>query len=459
MSDNKKVVRFKKRKGINIGIVIFFIIFIYIAINVTIYFTKDSLSIYEVPEGAKAEENIMTALIIRDEKLINSEKAGYISYLQKDGARIAKGSSVYSVNDSTRLTELVTNGDTPIKLTKDNYAQINHDIQDFKNTYRDDNFSSVYQFKENIKGTVQDLLNSAIIDQANISQEDSSTSYNIVQSNESGIVSFYTDSLNGITKDMVTSEMFQTDQYKKTSLRTSDMVTQNSPIYKLVSSDQWSLIIMLTKEQYDRLSDQKKLTFLMKGDNIEITAQLSLFQKGSDYFGQLSMDKLMSNYINERFLQIEIDFNTEKGLKIPLSSIVEKEFYLVPLNFFTKGANSDKDGLNIEVYNKAGEVSYQFVPTDIYYKDDTYGYVDTNMFELNTWVHSTENSDRIQLSQRDKLTGVYNVNKGYAVFRMIEILQKDKEYCIIKNGTPYGLAAFDHIALDGEKAVDQKIIY
>ena len=89
MSDNK-VVKFKKRKSINIGVIVFLILFLYIAINVYIYFTKDQLTIYEVHEGSTAVDNRITGLILRNETIVNSEKAGYISYYQKEGARVAK---------------------------------------------------------------------------------------------------------------------------------------------------------------------------------------------------------------------------------------------------------------------------------------------------------------------------------------------------------------------------------
>ena len=39
------------------------------------------------------------------------------------------------------------------------------------------------------------------------------------------------------------------------------------------------------------------------------------------------------------FLEVELVINTQSGLKIPVSSIVEKEFYTVPREFMTLGDN------------------------------------------------------------------------------------------------------------------------
>jgi hypothetical protein len=125
------------------------------------------------------------------------------------------------------------------------------------------------------------------------------------------------------------------------------------------------------------------------------------------------------------------------------------------------GADSTEKGLIQEVFNETtGEVTYTFVPTDIYFQDDAYSYVDTLLFPDDAWIHSAiQGSDRYQLSDMNKLTGVYNVNQGYAVFRRIEILDQNDEYCIIKKNTPYGLSAYDQIALDGTTAIEQAIIY
>ena len=59
----------------------------------------------------------------------------------------------------------------------------------------------------------------------------------------------------------------------------------------------------------------------------------------------------------------------------------------------------------------------------------------------------------------NKLTGVYNVNLGYAVFKRVEIIYKNDSYCIVDKNTTYGLSLYDHIALDASTVVEQKIIY
>ena len=56
------------------------------------------------------------------------------------------------------------------------------------------------------------------------------------------------------------------------------------------------------------------------------------------------------------------------------------------------------------------------------------------------------------------LQGVYNINRGYAVFRKVEILFQNQEYTIVNTGTNYGISLYDHIALDSSAIKENEII-
>ena len=461
MSTQNKVVKFKKRKSMNIGIIVFLILFLYIAINVSIYFTKEQMSIYEVHEGSTAVDNHITGIILRDEKIVSSQKAGYISYYQKEGARIAKNDSVYSVDENGQIYNVLANSDIAVEITEKDNAEIKHDIRSFQNSFSDSDFSHTYDFKESAQSTVLDILGSTVIDEGNKLTDTAGVAYryDMVPSAASGIISYYTDSYETITPQTVTDDILQPENYTRTNLRTTEMTTINSPIYKLITSDNWKLVLPLTDTQYNALSTKDRVSFTILDDNFETTAGLTFIPHGSSYYAVLTMDKYMTNYLEERFLDVEIDFNSVEGLKIPVSSIVDKDFYLVPLKFFSMGADSLDNGLIIKTFSESGNVTYPFVKTDIYYDDGAYAYVDTDLFDPGTIIQSSTDSSEYTLSQTSKLKGVYNVNLGYAVFKRIEILYQNEEYCIVDDHTEKGLSAYDQIALDGKTAVNQAIIY
>ena len=61
-------------------------------------------------------------------------------------------------------------------------------------------------------------------------------------------------------------------------------------------------------------------------------------------------------------------------------------------------------------------------------------------------------------TDKDKLTGVYNINKGYAVFKQIKVLASNDDYTIVEAKTPYGISLYDHIALDGKSVKENQTI-
>ena len=58
LKQNKKIVKYRKPFNINIGIIIFIIIFIYLVFNIFSYMTTEHISVYEVEQGTIAENNV-----------------------------------------------------------------------------------------------------------------------------------------------------------------------------------------------------------------------------------------------------------------------------------------------------------------------------------------------------------------------------------------------------------------
>ena len=57
------------------------------------------------------------------------------------------------------------------------------------------------------------------------------------------------------------------------------------------------------------------------------------------------------------------------------------------------------------------------------------------------------------------MEGVYNMNKGYTVFKQIAILASNNEYYVVRKNMDYGLSDYDHIVLDASTVEEGKLIY
>ena len=93
---------------------------------------------------------------------------------------------------------------------------------------------------------------------------------------------------------------------------------------------------------------------------------------------------------------------------------------------------------------------------------DGYYYIeisDQSEIKAGDYLVKPGSSDRFQVGQTAALDGVYNINRGYTVFRQVEILNSNEEYYIVAKGTSYGLSVYDHIVLDASTVTEGAIIY
>ena len=216
----------------------------------------------------------------------------------------------------------------------------------------------------------------------------------------------------------------------------------------------------ISSEIYNDLKEREKIKFTVLEDDFTITAPMSLTENGSEYYIQIDLDEYMVRYINERFLEIDLNISSESGYKIPLTAITQKQFYTIPKSYLTNGGDSNELGIIVESYDTSnGNVNYVFTPTTVYYEDEESAYIGKDAVTEGTYIYNPTTKERSIINTIGTLEGVFNVNKGYAVFRRIERITENDAYCIIEKGTKSGVSLYDHIALDASSVIENAIIY
>ncbi len=143
-----------------------------------------------------------------------------------------------------------------------------------------------------------------------------------------------------------------------------------------------------------------------------------------------------------------------------MSSIVEKEFFLIGKDFVSEGASQGKYSVIRQCYLEDGTISSEVVSTDVYSYDEEAEeyYVDASVLNAGDILYKLDSQETYTVSKRATLIGVYNMNKGYADFKQINILYQNEEYAIVKANTRYGLNVYDYIVLDAEAVSDDQFI-
>ncbi len=208
------------------------------------------------------------------------------------------------------------------------------------------------------------------------------------------------------------------------------------------------------------LKERTSLRFTVKKDDFSFRAPVEFTLRGSDYYMVVNMAYYGTNYLDDRFLELEIMLSQDKGLKIPKTAITTKDFYVIPLQYFTVGGDSNDTGLYVVSYSaQTGQPEYRFMAAEIYYQDSENAYVDKDAFLAQTTIYCPDTQETMTLAQISTLEGVYQVNRGYAVFRRVERVEENGDYVVVAKGTSKGISVYDHIALNAGNVIDSSIIY
>ncbi len=460
-SKPSKVSQYRKPISFNPGVLVFLVIFVYMVIMVVSYFRQSHITPYEVKLGSLAINNTYKGVILRDEKVITSDFSGYINYYARESEKVNAFSMVYTVDSTGKLAEMVNDQSSDeSSISNESLADIRNTISTFAVNFKPENYIDTYDFKYAIEGTTLKLANNAVL--ANIDKlraENYADSIDFGYAPESGVIEYFSDGYEELTAETITPEQVEGVEYEKSVLHSNDLISEGDTAYKLITSELWSIMIEIDEERAQSLADTNYIEVRFLKNNYTAWAAVTILRQNGRIYAKLDFNNSMITFSTDRFVEIELLDNAREGLKIPNSAIVERTFYLIPEDYLTKGGNSQDDGFNRETYLEDGTLSTEFIPVTIYNNVDGNLYVDESVLKVGDYVIKPEDGERYPISKQASLIGVYNINKGYADFKQITILNQNEEYSIVKSNSEYGLAVYDYIALKGDSVTDNDFIY
>ncbi len=436
---------------LNIGTIVFGILFIYILISIFLYVTATHVKSYQVTSGPLARNAEYTGIAVYSEKIVTADAAGYVDYYAADHSKVKKGGVVYGISP-TELQETSIEPDPATLKTISRYCE------EFSQTFLPQNFHDVYSLRYLIEG---ELLNEVLEQRMNSGVSSTSLTLGgstICVAAADGIVCYSMDGYENFNASLLTDAVFDEKSYGMMRLKTGDKVAPGDPVYRLIDSENWSLYIQLTAKQIVKLDSSSNIRVKFLKDGVTQNASFTILQnENGTYFGRLDFTSGLIRYLDSRYIDIELVTNNAVGLKIPVSSILTKQFYTIPEEYSTYGGNKKNIGFLKATTDRSGNATTSFVTPTIYHHTDGKYYVDSSAFHDGDIIIRDGSTDRFIVRDQAALEGVYCMNKGYAVFRRISILDKNEDYCIIEKGTPYGIAQFDNIVENASTVRDSQI--
>ncbi|MBQ9632188.1 MAG: hypothetical protein IJV04_04635 [Lachnospiraceae bacterium] len=461
--ENKKenkdnIIEFKGNSHFNIGIVICVIIFIYVVFRLFNYLTTEQITIYEVKDGSIVSDHTYRALILRDEEIVTADMDGYVYYFAASGGRVGVKSLIYAVDETgSIINNLLSKTGKRKKITGDYFSLTENEMASFVNEYTGSSFQKTYTFKDHLLGSLNALRVDSIMAKhgEEIEAAQMANTYHSYYPGRPGIISYIIDGLEKTTIYDFDPAVFD-KALEDNNIKTKTEIKKGEPAYKLIVSDDWNLVLPIDSELQKELGSERNVHLNFESDGNSAWASVSYTERNDTPYLVLSMDDSMERYSDLRFVNVEITLDEKKGLKIPNSSVVQKEFFVIPRTYFLQGENSRNMGVLVK--GEGGEQS--FVSPTVYKETKNAFYIDDSDVKEGDVLVAPDSVNTYTVgSKRQKLKGVFSINKGYAVFKRIEPIEKNEDYTIIRTDTLYGIALFDRIVLQGDKVKENQIIY
>ena len=264
---------YQRKTKYNIGVILFGIIFIYLVITILAYVTNKKVSVYEVREGSILKDNAYTGLVLRDEQIVKADSDGYVNYFVTEGSKVGSKTNVYSISqnklelDDQDASTSTEDDSASSDLTAEEQASIIQKAHSFTESFRSQQYNDVYNFKNTITDVV--LTNTAQSRQARLQAlVDAGTSGLTVHTADSdGVVVYTIDGYESLTKDDITTDILEKKNYESTTLSNDTLVNSGDPVYKLIMSDDWTVVIELSDTMAQQLAEQSSAKVKFSKDN------------------------------------------------------------------------------------------------------------------------------------------------------------------------------------------------
>lgn len=279
---NPKIVRYRRPLNLNVGMIIFAIIFVYMAFSVYTYMKKDKIQFYEVVEGNIVNDNEYTGIILRDEEVQYTDRAGNINYYIREGKRAAVGTRIYSIDETGSMADfLEDNPDANVTLTDANLSDIKRQLSTFSMNFTEEKFEDIYDLQYSLEAAVIEYVNFNALGNLDALVQQSGISFLQFKSPAAGVVSYAIDGYESLEPSQISAEVFERSGYSKAITKAGDLIEASAPVYKLVKSDNWSIVFPMTEGDVAELGGQSRLKVSFRSQDLELMADFSMIT-GSD---------------------------------------------------------------------------------------------------------------------------------------------------------------------------------
>lgn len=473
-------------------VMIFLFFTIYLCGYIWAFLNRPSVPVEMVTYGSIESASALKGLVVREEYVVTSDRAGMPVYNFSENEKVPKGETICVIKDeetSSAIEDKIDNIDKDIlkslqkrsdlSIFQEDVSRIESNITQLISAYNgkfmNENIMDIASLKNQIAAEMNQRTEiwlteniegvSNLSEEKNQYQQQLADSISTIKAEKSGLLSFQIDG----QEDVLTPENLDAIEEKQVSaqitpkyLSKTGAVEQNEVMFKIVTSNKWYIVSYLPPEVVSGWQEGE-LKYLYTTINEEekrfpVTVQtLSINEKEARVVFSATQDIL--SVIGLRNISFRVQSTSLEGIKIPNNAIIEKTVLKIPINYIVD--NEGEQGVYKVVNGKREFITLQLTR---YSTIEGFGYVVQDFSNLkvgDTVIEPTEeNPNTYAISEVETMKGVFVGNSSIAKFTAITIIGQNEEYTIVSPGSSsYELQAYDTIVSDAKNIGENQTLY
>ena len=166
--------------------------------------------------------------------------------------------------------------DANVGLTDANLSDVNRQLSSFSMSYSDQKFENTYDLQYSLEAAVLEYANFNALGNLDSIMQQAGASFVQVTAPVSGVVSYAVDGFESLTADEITESTFDRSCYSKAITKAGQLIEQSAPVYKMITSDTWSIVFPLTYDETEEYKDQTQRHVTFSVNDLDATGDFSI---------------------------------------------------------------------------------------------------------------------------------------------------------------------------------------
>ena len=482
----------RKRRGsqMMMPLVVFAIIALYLVGQIGGLVEKRSdIDVETVAYGTIDTPEIYTGLILREEYVVESSRDGQPYYQYSQGDYVPKGAVVCTVKDTDSTDELESKlkqidkdilksqkARTDLSAFSEDISRLEDNVSRTVDAYAGRSMRASLSYMYTLKSQVASFMDqrneiwltenvdslSQLTEEKNVYEKQLAQNQSALSAAEAGVLCL---SYDGMEKKLTPEQAEkvtkkQIGDSKTQYISKAKSVAKGDPLFKIITDNKWYVVAYLPNNAvtgWEAGKTSRTLNMLTEEETYQISADVEALTAGEKETKVVfSSYEHMEDFMEGRTVSFSLEGAVKEGLKIPNDAIVEKSLLKIPRDCLTESMG------NTGVLLIKGS-STKFTDISVVTGDEEAVYIETGDGSLKTGdvvLQGTgEAATQVTLSELKPHTGVYVANSSVAKFAVVEIIEQNQEYAIVKAGSTTGLQAYDTIVSDAKNIKEGESIF